>query len=99
MLEGYFKNSSHKRINNIIFIDKTRSSLDNFAKFCDLEFIDLSNNYKRTSSIYINFLLVSQYLKNNNVNNCLIVGSDFLGNLDLDFFIEKILFLIIFFLF
>lgn len=55
MLEGYFKNSSHKRINNIIFIDKTRSNLDNFAKFCDLEFIDLSNNYKRTSSIYINF--------------------------------------------
>ncbi len=52
MLEGYFKNSSHKRINNIIFIDKTRSNLDNFAKFCDLEFIDLSNNYKRTSSIY-----------------------------------------------
>ncbi len=99
MLEGYFKNSSHKRINNIIFIDKTRSNLDNFAKFCDLEFIDLSNNYKRTSSIYINFLLVSQYLKNNNVNNCLIVGSDFLGNLDLDFFIEKILSLIIFFLF
>ena len=31
MLEGYFKNSSHKRINNIIFIDKTRSNLDNFA--------------------------------------------------------------------
>ena len=89
MLEGYFKNSSHKRINNIIFIDKTRSNLDNFAKFCDLEFIDLSNNYKRTSSIYINFLLVSQYLRNNNVNNCLIVGSDFLGNLDLDFFYRE----------
>lgn len=89
MLDIYFQNQVKKSPKNILVINPAGGDLDNIVKFLDLEFIDLSRNYSRGDSVYINYLNAAKYLRKNNIEDCLIVGSDFQGVLDFQFFIKR----------
>lgn len=89
MLDVYFKNCSSNKVKNILVIDPIESDCDYFIKFLDLDCVDLSSNYNRGPSIYVNYLSALSYLKKYNLKDCLILGSDFCGLLEFDFFIER----------
>ena len=69
--------NKNKKFNYIANIDGDNSAFDTYISSMNLQRYNISSKYGRTKNVIINIRLLSIYLKKNNINNCLILYTNY----------------------
>lgn len=76
MIKNYFNNTTIQ-IKGIVTLDCPNSSFDRYIGSMYLEHINYTKYYNKTKDTFINILLLETFLIKNNINNLLILCSDY----------------------